>query len=544
MSRTHLISFLGLGPYFEVQHQWRGEPGLPTPFAAVSLSRELDLGPDDPVVILATEQAWTDRGRDGTLHPHGERLLQAFDAAGCPPPRLGPHLAPGDQPDDYWQHFEVLTDTLRQAGPDDTVYLDITHSYRAHPLLAGAVVSYLRSIDEHPPDVRLVYAALEAAPRDDMRRVAGPVPVWDLTPFVELADWTWMLTLFLKTGRAGDAAATLARISQVAWRQARTEEERVAAGALKHLGRSMESFSNALVTVRTGRLLHGQKSEASRLAKAVRLARPGAKRAAKPLADVLDRVQAMADPLVTDDLAGPDGDRAVGELARLYLSLERHLEAMATVREGWLNRFASADAVRPGGKRRNSAGRERKPMGDWFESQPKVAGAVTSLRNDLLHAGYNLQGPGKGPRLVLNVCREVERFASSSGTTPSVSSTPSRPFLNLSNHPSAGWTDAQRNAALVLASPVVDLAFPAVDPNLDLAQVEALAHQVVVDLGPVDVAMVMGESVLVAALVQRLQAQGVRCVAATTQRQVTVDADGTKRSRFDFVAFRDYPGNP
>lgn len=119
-------------------------------------------------------------------------------------------------------------------------------------------------------------------------------------------------------------------------------------------------------------------------------------------------------------------------------------------------------------------------------------------------------------------------------------------FLNLSNHPSAGWSDEQRAAALELAPRIEDLPFPNVPPEADEKEVGRLTEQV---LGRVPAgtshAMVMGEFTLTYALVRGLLARGIVCVVATTQREKVETTTGTGEkttvSRFRFERFRRYP---
>ncbi len=118
-------------------------------------------------------------------------------------------------------------------------------------------------------------------------------------------------------------------------------------------------------------------------------------------------------------------------------------------------------------------------------------------------------------------------------------------FVNLSNHPSERWSEDQLAAARTLATPVIDVPFPIVPAGADLAEVEALVDAVLGAIdqldAPVSAAMVGGELTATMLLVGRLQARGVRCVAATTARDVVDEPDGTRRSRFRFVRFRAYP---
>jgi CRISPR-associated protein Csx16 len=123
--------------------------------------------------------------------------------------------------------------------------------------------------------------------------------------------------------------------------------------------------------------------------------------------------------------------------------------------------------------------------------------------------------------------------------------TPALPLLvNLSNHPSACWSEAQKEAALQLATEIWDLPFPAVLPEVDAEEINALADAVVTRLvteapGATH-AMVQGEFTLAHALVRKLQQIGIVCIAATTRREVVEQPGGAKTTRFNFVRFREY----
>ena len=91
---------------------------------------------------------------------------------------------------------------------------------------------------------------------------------------------------------------------------------------------------------------------------------------------------------------------------------------------------------------------------------------------------------------------------------------------------------------------IVDLPFPAVAPDGDEDYIAALADKYcskVLEYAKTQTVTVhlMGEMTLTFALLQRLQIQGVPCVASTTQRE-TVEEDGVKKSIFRFVKFRKY----
>ena len=116
-------------------------------------------------------------------------------------------------------------------------------------------------------------------------------------------------------------------------------------------------------------------------------------------------------------------------------------------------------------------------------------------------------------------------------------------FINLSNHPSSGWSEEQLNAARAYGE-IVDMPFPQVEPAATAADVHELAGELVAAIleygEAADLTVhIMGEMTLCYAVISRLQASGICCVASTTERFVT-EVDGKKVSEFHFVQFREY----
>ena len=112
-------------------------------------------------------------------------------------------------------------------------------------------------------------------------------------------------------------------------------------------------------------------------------------------------------------------------------------------------------------------------------------------------------------------------------------------FLNLSNHPSASWSPEQLKAA---GGKVIDLQFPQVAPDGDEVYIEQLAQEYydkIVQMKDIEAVHIMGEMNFTYSLVNKLKANGIKCVASTTKRE-TVEENGVKISKFNFVRFREY----
>lgn len=114
-------------------------------------------------------------------------------------------------------------------------------------------------------------------------------------------------------------------------------------------------------------------------------------------------------------------------------------------------------------------------------------------------------------------------------------------LLNLSNHPSERWPDDQRQAATAQYGSVQDLPFPNIPPDATADAVRMLVEQYEHKVRQIDPTAVhlMGEMTFTYALVQRLQAVGIPCIASTTER-IAEERDGQKVVTFRFVQFRGY----
>ncbi|MDR0891131.1 MAG: CRISPR-associated protein [Mediterranea sp.] len=116
-------------------------------------------------------------------------------------------------------------------------------------------------------------------------------------------------------------------------------------------------------------------------------------------------------------------------------------------------------------------------------------------------------------------------------------------LINLSNHPLSTWPTTQLAAARAYGE-LTDLPFPNVSPDGDEAYIRTLVDTYIYKVKELaadgDATIhVMGEMTFTYAMVNALKAQGFRCIASTTERDV-VEENGVKTSVFRFVRFREY----
>ena len=118
-------------------------------------------------------------------------------------------------------------------------------------------------------------------------------------------------------------------------------------------------------------------------------------------------------------------------------------------------------------------------------------------------------------------------------------------LINLSNHPSDKWSEAQTAAANEQFGEIVDLPFPQIAPDATKADIAKIAQDYltrVQQIGqPNDTAIhIMGEMTLTYQLVGMLKDAGYRCYDSTTVREVYEQEPGKKTVIFQFVNFREY----
>jgi hypothetical protein len=121
-----------------------------------------------------------------------------------------------------------------------------------------------------------------------------------------------------------------------------------------------------------------------------------------------------------------------------------------------------------------------------------------------------------------------------------------RKFINFTNHPSKNWSDVQIAAAKKYGE-IIDIPFPAVDPNGDEGYIEKLADTCALQIKAHKPAAVLcqGEMTLAFAIVSKLIHKHYLAVyAACSERVVseTTDENGAtvKRAEFKFTRFRKY----
>lgn len=430
MAKVHLISLVGdTAGYREALHRWAdappSSPGVGTRYtfeALVELLSESGSPPENPgpqveATVVGTEET---AGKIPLRFPDRKLAVRRI-------PR-GANFA------EQQEIVRVLRDLLHELRAQDvsTIYLDVTHGFRAQSLLAVSAASFVRAEwrrsqpeptpERSAPTLRVLYGHL-----DDQEKT---VDFWDLTDLLTLGDWTAALDAATRFGRADDLAALAKADETTPWR------ERDEAGCARHqfvqkLARLVQNFADDLSYTRWQALLVGADGakppgSAALLAGVLNPQDSGyaAFIARRPLLkEALEALGTTAQRLQARSLFGEDAVAASVRLATTYRRMNRFLECAATLREFGYTLLAHRLGVEHDPKNpvplRDALGLaltfKASPSSETERDRNRVAAAieaaraenrfpedlvehlrkVSALRNDLLHGGVNAGPVGR-----------------------------------------------------------------------------------------------------------------------------------------------------
>lgn len=408
------ITFLGTGKYEPIIYEYQGRQSSKARFFAVSLCELFQ--PDEVLVVLTVEarnKHWAE------LQP----LLASYNVREVDIPT-------GKSEEDLWQIFDTIA---AQIDPGDQLVFDITHSFRSQPLLALLVANYV-GVAKNAGLEALVYGAYDA--KDDNVNVA---PVFDLTPFVRLLDWTSATDMFLKTGRAAELAQIVrnetARSFQAAGsapgeRRQQPDPQRDLKRLLDQTATQLEGLADAL---RLTRPVETQEEADKLLAKLGQLRTSletvGGRYATQPFELLLDRIAAQFAPLALANPLDPanreESLRRQDAQLQWYLDRSQPVQAITLARELLVSRelFAADPAAELTNKD------ERKKVEDQLgydgqllrgqapseqlapeqRSRAELWNSMARLRNDVAHVGMS-RGAIKAKKIleqVQDVCAKL-----------------------------------------------------------------------------------------------------------------------------------------
>lgn len=212
MGRTIFLSFLGTGSYTPCNYLLGSERIDNVRFIQQALVRLLCKGfhGDDRIVVFLTEEArtknWFDSQDNGQSFAGLKGILDDMGKGDMVVPVAIPD---GRSPDELW---EIFNRVFAAINDNDKVIFDITHGFRSLPMLGMVLLNYARLL-KNITIAGIYYGAFEAlGPAwkvKDMSMEARNAPIFDLTDFTTLLDWSSGVQEFVRHGSPAGVADLL-----------------------------------------------------------------------------------------------------------------------------------------------------------------------------------------------------------------------------------------------------------------------------------------------------------------------------------------------
>ena len=383
-----LFSFAGTGHYQQATYEW-GERSLTTSFICQALASWLE--PEEIFVVMTPT---------AERHENWRNLQSAMpkvQALRIPEPGSESAL---------WEIFRTLSEAIT---PHDEIILDVTHAFRALPLIALASAAYVQTLTGAQIS-HILYGAWEARDQD-----SGKCPVYDLSLFLRLQEWTLAAATLKQTGDSRLFGRLLSDIQNEFHSRSATETGALPT-RLKSAGTALDSLSKALALTRPDEIAQTLPELFRRLDQAS----GQFDRWAAPFSQALTVIKETYAPLV--------GGTLVSEfnLIQWYAERNHPIQAVTLARE-WLVSCTAAHLGFAGQRHRsdrepvenmlNHATIRRSedirgipsPLLPAFDALPcaavleKTWAKVRDLRNDLAHCGMN-ERPASAASAMKGVC--------------------------------------------------------------------------------------------------------------------------------------------
>lgn len=382
-----IISFLGTGNYDITAYQsCVDQKRYETAYVVEAL---FEFYHPDEVCVLATKEAKV---------KHGKELESIFSNKNCQFKLVD--IPTGNHKDELWRQFEVFRKQM-DVEQDTEILIDITHGFRAQPFFAAASIAMsLVKPNKKDQIIEVVYG--------ELRRDEAMSPIWDISLFIELLQWTFSIGLFLRTGYLGELVDLLDQKNRLIKKEiARSGQRQFPQTG--QLTDALKKFGDDIATVRIASIITGYEqskkskaiSSADALIQAIENIRPEIENYFKPLAEILDDMLDNFKGLPSPELFSEQGHQSMLQLANLYLDYERYPEASIVIREAFVNLFAQeSDAIEVNktlDKQKRSEAEVR-----WFKHNENEAKNIGNTRNDIQHGGFNTQ-PKSGQDLIKHV---------------------------------------------------------------------------------------------------------------------------------------------
>ncbi|HWP49655.1 MAG TPA: TIGR02221 family CRISPR-associated protein [Candidatus Limnocylindrales bacterium] len=369
----------------------------------------------DRIIIFLTEEAknknWVDNGhkdRDGKPLQR-EGLKRRLESLGLKTKILDKEIPDGRTEEEIWRIFDEV---LNQIDHGDEVIFDMTHAFRSLPMLAIIILNYAKVIKNIKIN-GVYYGAFESLGSirevEKMAVQDRNVPIFNLTPFVRLFDWTNAIHNFITYGDAKDISElTQQEIKSIL---ADTQGKDEGAQNLRELSKQLKKLTKLIQTSRGPGLIDGFDFDGLREL----IKKEGFLKPINPLLDkIANKIKDFKNKDIKNGYAAVEWCIQHNLIPQGYTLLQETMISEVVVRHFGQSEILNEDKRKLAAQalhiaNRNIIANRKIPEEEWEEPAKsrkedvqkiisclsedfiKIYDSITQDRNDINHAGFRTQ---------------------------------------------------------------------------------------------------------------------------------------------------------
>ncbi|MCU7496195.1 MAG: TIGR02221 family CRISPR-associated protein [Ignavibacteria bacterium] len=371
-----IVSFIGTGNYQPVYYYQNDKSRyIKTEYFIVAAE---EFFKPDEIILLLTQEA---------MEKHIDILLPKIKTS-CVKQILIPA---GKTEDELWSIFSLIAE---QVNDKESIIIDVTHGFRTQPMLVLAAAVFLKVIKNISVE-KIVYGAFEARDNENY------APVFDLTPFLRIIEWSSATEQFLNYGNTLQLSNILYSEHERLIKYEKPEKF----SSLKKFAKIISDLTNSLSLIRP--------EEVSLISKKMPLIVDDLKvkfnniAAVKPLGMLLNKIPESLNSLSLskNELFTKKGFFAQSQMISFYLETRQYPQAITLLRESIVSLLCIIESFDVWDK----AGREKAETmlfdlssncrsGKQIDGKKGKLAAIWSeicnCRNDVNHAGMRKSASG------------------------------------------------------------------------------------------------------------------------------------------------------
>ncbi len=567
MARKVFISFLGTNNYVKCFYQFGDKQSRPVRFVQEAIIANLckDWCEEDRIFIFYTsseksgekgskEFNWLDNGHEKVYEDEEKiglkhRLDELKTNINLKPVVEDEEIATGYTENEIWSIFDTVYNKL-QTG--DRIYFDVTHAFRSIPLFSIVLFNHAKFMISTKLE-SIMYGAFEKlGPAFIVRQIPLEnriAPIVDLTDIARLQEYNQLASGLRLFGRVRELGEFV-----------NSEEDNKIGRRLQNLSSAITELDEHINTINLNEIKQGKYIIRFR-----DNLRKGINHVPIPIRNILKELDDATHDFVSKE-SFKNIEAAIDwtikhemlmqayPLAEEYVCLflnEKYKEKRPSQLKGKKYREFFADLLGMPNEAFNNkewkCSLEPHPELCNFLSNEQIIlklrphyGKIRDSRNSLAHGN----GSFTYQQLKDNIPSIKKCFSIlNSDDLSLVNGNGFSIFLNLSNHPSSQWEENQIEAAKEYGE-IEDMPFPAILPDATENETQEIAKdyldKILEKAGNANITVhIMGEMTFTYALVSLLKAEGITCLASTTNR-IAEEQGSKKTSEFHFVRFREY----